>query len=89
LKDKYGFRKVQRATIMEKTKEEMKQEIEYVKKWVMKDNDALKDAVSRAGSDPKKLEKEIFGKELTHEEKEDMVRERMLKVMREEYGMQV
>lgn len=74
---------------MDKTVDEMKKEIEYVRNWVSEDNEILKETIKKVGTDPKKLEKEIYGRVLTPEEKEQMVRERVMKVMREEYGMQI
>jgi hypothetical protein len=89
MRDRFGYRAPQKATIMDKTVEEMKQEVEHVKEWITDGDIKLKEAMERSGSDKKMLEKEMFGRELTDAEKETMIQERVLKVMREEYGMSV
>jgi len=89
MRDRFGYRAHSKATIMDKTVEEMKQEVEHVKEWIADGNTELKEAMERSGHDKKALEKEIFGKELTDEEKESMIQERVLKYMREDYGMNV
>lgn len=87
MKDRFGFRAQSKATIMDKTAEEMRQEVEHVKEWIIDGDSGLKEAMERTRHDKKALEKEIFGRELTDDEKETMIQERVLKVMREDYGM--
>jgi|GEM_PF-4722749 len=89
LKERYGVGVPERATIMEKSEEELKQEIQSIKNWVAEDDEELKQALDKSGHDRSVLEKEIYGKELTQEEKEDLVRERVIKMMREDFGMHV
>jgi hypothetical protein len=89
IRDRYGIGNPEKATIMEKTGEELKQEIESVKNWIADGDEKLQQVITNTGKDKTTLEKELYGKELTREEKEDLVRERVLKMMREEYGMQV
>jgi hypothetical protein len=71
---------------MEKSPEEMLEEVRYIKKWIAEDNETLTKAIAKVGYDAKKLEVELFGKELTTDEKKQIVEDKMIEVLTREFN---
>jgi hypothetical protein len=87
LKERFGYKQNIQDSVMSKTPEQLKEEIVNVQKWIAEDNEVLSNAINKVGSENKEaLEKEIFGKVLTEQEKEDLIKQKMVEVVHRHFG---